>query len=137
MDSNPIFGFYGVEIFTGFEAGFEYPRFRTLSLLVIGDDKQALADLETRMQNIEKMFKQANMLTEKKSRKTTDFKEVIRNHSEKIGDILQILWITSDPDVVHTFDDFTYKLGEFACCFHTWENYSCYKHFPPTLLHNN
>ena len=32
MDSNPIFGFYGVESFTGFEAGFEFPRIRTLSL---------------------------------------------------------------------------------------------------------
>ena len=31
-NSNPVFGFYGVEIFTGFEAGFESPRIRTLSL---------------------------------------------------------------------------------------------------------
>ena len=34
-NSNPVFGFYGVEIFTGFEAGFEYPRFRTLSLVMM------------------------------------------------------------------------------------------------------
>ena len=33
-DSNPDFGFYGVEIFTGFEAGFEYSRIRTLSLII-------------------------------------------------------------------------------------------------------
>ena len=26
LDSNPVFRFYGVEIFTGFEAGFESPR---------------------------------------------------------------------------------------------------------------
>ena len=32
-NSNPVFGFYGVEIFTGFEAGFESPKIRTLSLL--------------------------------------------------------------------------------------------------------
>ena len=25
-NSNPVFGFYGVEIFTGFEAGFEYSQ---------------------------------------------------------------------------------------------------------------
>ena len=29
---NPDFGFYKVEIFTGFEAGFESPQIRTLSL---------------------------------------------------------------------------------------------------------
>ena len=34
LDSNPIFGFYGVESFTGFEAGFEFPRIRTLSLVL-------------------------------------------------------------------------------------------------------
>ena len=34
LDSNPVFGFYGVEIFTGFEAGFESPRIRTLALVV-------------------------------------------------------------------------------------------------------
>ena len=44
MDSNPIFGFYGVEIFTGFEAGFEYPRFRTLSLINIKEALDALKE---------------------------------------------------------------------------------------------
>ena len=34
-NSNPVFGFYGVEIFTGFEAGIESPRIRTLSLIPI------------------------------------------------------------------------------------------------------
>ena len=34
-NSNPVFGFYGVEIFTGFEAGFESTRIRTLSLAYI------------------------------------------------------------------------------------------------------
>ena len=34
-NSNPVFGFYGVEIFTGFEAGFESTQIRTLSLVFI------------------------------------------------------------------------------------------------------
>ena len=29
---NPLFGFYGVKIFTGIKAGFEYPCIRTIIL---------------------------------------------------------------------------------------------------------
>ena len=32
-NSNPVCGFHGVEIFIGFEAGFESPQIRTLSLI--------------------------------------------------------------------------------------------------------
>ena len=32
-NSIPLFGFYGVEIFTEFEAGFESPRILTLALI--------------------------------------------------------------------------------------------------------
>ena len=33
-NSNPVFGFYGVEIFTRIEAGFKFPCIRTLSLII-------------------------------------------------------------------------------------------------------
>ena len=63
--------------------------------------QKALADSETRMQNT-----QSNELTEKDSWKTSNFGKILRDHSYRIGNFMQIIWTVSVDNCIHTFDDY-------------------------------
>ena len=63
--------------------------------------QKALADSETRMQNT-----QNKELTEKDSWKTSNFGKILRDHSYRIGNFMQIIWTVSVDNCIHTFDDY-------------------------------
>ena len=64
-------------------------------------EQKALADLETRMQKT-----QNKELTEKDSWKTSNFVKILRDHSYRIGNFMQIIWTVSVDNCIHTFDDY-------------------------------